>query len=65
MSHSEASHCKWSAGSVSIHFDDPVKKELQFTGVFENESIQQALDALKLSGKFNYTIKGDEVIISK
>ena len=51
--------------SVSIHFDDPVKKELQFTGVFENESIQQALDALKLSGKFNYTIKGDEVIISK
>jgi len=51
--------------SVSIHFDDPIKKELQFTGVFENESIQQALEALKLSGKFNYTIKGDKVIISK
>jgi ferric-dicitrate binding protein FerR (iron transport regulator) len=51
--------------SVSIRFEDPVKKELQFTGVFENESIQQALEALKLSGKFNYSIKGDEVKILK
>jgi len=51
--------------SVSIHFEDHTKEELRFTGVFENESIQQALDALKLSGKFNYSIKNNEIIILK
>ncbi len=51
--------------SVSIHFGDPSKEEIQFTGVFENESIQQALAALKLSGKFNYSMRDNEVFISK
>jgi ferric-dicitrate binding protein FerR (iron transport regulator) len=51
--------------NVSIHFDDPAKKELRFTGSFENENIQQALHALQLSGKFNYSLKDNEVVISK
>jgi transmembrane sensor len=50
---------------VTIRFDDPEQKELRFTGSFKNETIQQALDALKFSGEFNYRIKGNEIHILK
>jgi transmembrane sensor len=48
---------------VSMRFDDPGLEELQFTGTFEKETIQQALDALKLTAKFNYTIEGTQITI--
>jgi transmembrane sensor len=51
--------------NVSIHFGDSGTENLSFTGIFENETVQQALDALQLSGKFNYSMKENEIVISK
>jgi transmembrane sensor len=51
--------------NVSIRFNDPEIENLQFTGTFENETIQQALNALQLSGRFYYSIKDGQIIISK
>jgi transmembrane sensor len=51
--------------NVSIHFGNSEIERLSFTGIFENETVQQALDALQLSGKFNYSMKASEIIISK
>jgi transmembrane sensor len=48
---------------VSIRFDNPRLEELQFTGIFEKETIQQALDALKLTASFDYTIEGTQITI--
>jgi ferric-dicitrate binding protein FerR (iron transport regulator) len=48
---------------VSIKFDNPRLEELQFTGIFEKETVQQALDALKLTASFNYTIEGTQITI--
>lgn len=48
---------------VSIRFDNPREEELRFTGNFEKETIRQALDALKLTAKFDYSIDGKEVTI--
>ncbi|MFI5152271.1 MAG: FecR family protein [Chitinophagales bacterium] len=55
---------------VNIRFDNSQRDTLRFTGSFENETIQQSLDALKLAaGKsvpdFHYTIRGNEIMISK
>ena len=55
---------------VIIKFDGSRRDTLHFTGSFENETIQQALDALKLTtGKsvpdFHYTIRGNEFTIIK
>jgi transmembrane sensor len=51
--------------NVSIRFDNSGMEKLSFTGIFENETVQQALDALQLSGKFNYSMKENEIVISK
>jgi ferric-dicitrate binding protein FerR (iron transport regulator) len=48
---------------VSIRFDNPKLEKLQFTGIFEKETIQQALEALRLAEKFNYTLEGSEITI--
>ena len=48
---------------VTIRFDNAGKEELRFTGTFEKETIQQALDALKLTGNFNYNIDGTQITI--
>jgi len=50
---------------VNIRFDNSEKDTLHFTGSFENETIQQALDALRLTARFNYTIHENEVNILK
>jgi len=50
---------------ISIRFNNPGMENLQFTGTFENETVQQALNALQLSAKFNYSIKDNEIEISK
>jgi transmembrane sensor len=51
--------------NVSIQFSDAETENLQFTGTFENETIQQALNALQLSGSFYYSITDGKIIISK
>jgi transmembrane sensor len=48
---------------ITIRFDGSDKEGLRFTGTFEKETIQQALDALKLTGNFNYSIEGTQITI--
>lgn len=48
---------------VTIRFDNPRQQELRFTGIFQNETIQQALDALKLTASFNYSTEGTDITI--
>jgi ferric-dicitrate binding protein FerR (iron transport regulator) len=48
---------------VEIHFANAGLKEWHFTGSFQHETIQQALDALKLTADFYYKIDGDRVTI--
>lgn len=50
---------------ISIRFNNPDMENLQFTGIFENETFQQALNALQLSAKFNYSMKDNAVEISE
>jgi transmembrane sensor len=50
---------------VTIQFADPALEQLQFTGSFKEETIEQALDALKYTALFSYQIEGNLVIINK
>ena len=50
--------------SITFRFTDENIKKKKFTGVFENETVQQALDALKLTTPFTYKLTKKEVIIS-
>jgi transmembrane sensor len=54
---------RWYA--VTISFKDAEQEEMRFTGVFQNETIQQALEALKLTNRFNYIISGTRITILK
>jgi transmembrane sensor len=49
---------------VSIRFADEEIKPKRLNGIFENESIQQALKALQLITPFTYTINKNEIVIS-
>ena len=48
---------------VSIRFESERLEDLRFTGIFEEETVQQALNALKLTANFNYTIEGTQITI--
>jgi|SRR6185312_14457032 len=48
---------------VSIRFARPELEQLQFTGSFQQETIRQALDALKLTATFNYNLSGNQITI--
>jgi transmembrane sensor len=48
---------------VYIRFDNDALKDLQFTGIFQKETIIQALDALRLIAEFNYSIEGKQITI--
>ncbi|HWZ04919.1 MAG TPA: FecR domain-containing protein, partial [Mucilaginibacter sp.] len=48
---------------VKIAFRNESVKDYRFTGVFENESVIQALDALKLIENFNYKYKNETISI--
>ncbi len=54
---------RWYA--VSILFKDEKLKEKKFTGAFENETIDQALNALHLTTPFVYKITRDSIFIFK
>jgi transmembrane sensor len=48
---------------VNIRLTDPTQADWRFTGNFEKENIRQALDALKLTAKFNYIIQENQIQI--
>jgi ferric-dicitrate binding protein FerR (iron transport regulator) len=50
---------------VTIRFGDPALEQLHFTGSFKEETIEQALEALKLTAAFSYTTEGNQVTINK
>lgn len=49
--------------NVTIIFDDTAVKNLHLHGSFENETIEQALAALKIATPFTYEIHGKEIHI--
>ncbi|HTI10885.1 MAG TPA: FecR family protein [Puia sp.] len=48
---------------VTFRFTNPIQEGWSFTGNFQKETIQQALDALKLTQAFDYTIEGNQITI--
>lgn len=46
-----------------IEFTSEQVKDYRFTGIFEKETIDQALKALRLTEKFNYKIEGSKITI--
>jgi transmembrane sensor len=48
---------------VNIRFTSVALRDYRFTGVFETETIDEALKALKLTEKFNYKIEGNNIKI--
>jgi ferric-dicitrate binding protein FerR (iron transport regulator) len=50
---------------VKIGFDDNTLKDLRFTGIIENETIEQILELIKISSNVDYRIDGREVWLSK
>ncbi|HEX4851601.1 MAG TPA: FecR family protein [Puia sp.] len=50
---------------INIHFDNSQVDTLHFTGIFKNETIQQALEALQLTSKFNFSVRENQVRIYK
>ncbi|HRI20953.1 MAG TPA: DUF4974 domain-containing protein, partial [Panacibacter sp.] len=51
--------------NVNIMLDDDVVKQLNFTGSFENETVDQALAALKKASPFNYMVNGKDIHITR
>jgi transmembrane sensor len=49
---------------VKIYFEDKRVANLKYTGVFEKENINQALDALKLTTPFEYKMNLKDIYIS-
>lgn len=48
---------------VTINFDKEGLENLRFTGTFQKETIQQALEALQLTASFKYFITGNQITI--
>lgn len=52
---------RWYA--VKVVITDKTLRGVKYTGTYTNETLQEVLNSLKLSGKFNYGINGKEVTI--
>ncbi len=50
--------------NIRIHFRDQQVRQKRFSGVIEKESLKETLEAMQLSGKFTYEIKGSELWIA-
>lgn len=48
---------------VNINFSSEDVKSYRFTGIFEKETIEQALKALRMTEKFDYKIDGKKITI--
>ena len=51
--------------NIKIVFASPALENIRFTGKFENETIEQAFQALQIIGRFRYDINNKTIIISK
>lgn len=51
--------------NVEITFKDEKIKTERFSGTFENEAIQQALDYISIATAFHYTIQGNKITIGR
>lgn len=49
--------------NVDFKFDRPAVQHLKFTGVFENETVEEALRALRLTESFNYKMEDGTIRI--
>jgi transmembrane sensor len=49
---------------VKVTVTDPQMLTTRYSGVFEDENLQQVMEALQLTGNFKYTIEKKEVIIT-
>lgn len=49
--------------NVEIFFEDEAVKHVTFNGSFENETIQQAFDALQAAVPFSYRIEGEKIFV--
>jgi transmembrane sensor len=49
---------------VQVTVTDPQMLSTRYSGVFEDETLQQVMEALRLTGNFKYTIRKKEVIIT-
>ena len=54
---------RWYAVDIIIKNENLKRKK--FTGVFENETVSQALDAIQLTTAFSYSITNEQITISK
>jgi ferric-dicitrate binding protein FerR (iron transport regulator) len=50
---------------VTIHFRDVSLKDMRFTGIIENETIEQVMELLKISSKIDYSLEGREIWLSR
>ena len=51
--------------NVEIKFRDEKIQTERFSGTFENETIQQALDYISIATAFHYTMQGNKIIIGR
>jgi ferric-dicitrate binding protein FerR (iron transport regulator) len=51
--------------NVTIHVEDKELESLKFTGILENETIEQILQALELSASIQYEIDDREIWLKK
>lgn len=51
--------------NVQFEFSDQKTQQLRFTGVFENETLQQALDYMSITAPFHYSLTASKVVISR
>ncbi len=51
--------------NVSIHFNEEELRELRFTGVLENETIEQVMRAIKLTAPIDYKIENRDIWLTK
>jgi transmembrane sensor len=49
--------------NVKIHFGNDAIKKRRFSAVIEKETLTETLDAMRISGRFSYQIKGNELWI--
>ena len=49
--------------NVRIHFKDEEVKKYRFTGIIEDETVEQVFDAIKIASKINYKIKDRDIWI--
>ena len=51
--------------NMRFEFQDPKLQNQHFSGTLENETVQQALDYMKISSPFHYAIQGNTVYIGR